>query len=131
MWSMRLLVGLLVMTGGSGCGRRDPPTTHLKGRITLDGQPVKEGNVSFIPLEANHGRGTTAVIAEGRYSARNVPLGKVRVHFNATKATGRTAIVSNLPVPEIIDVIPDKYRRGVEIEVAEVQVQQDFDLDSH
>jgi hypothetical protein len=130
MWSTRLLVGLLVVAGGSGCGGWGMPTTHLEGRITLDGQPVKEGNVSFIPLQANHGRGTTAIISEGRYSARDVPLGKVRVHFNATKATGRTVIVSDTSMPEIIDVIPEKYRVGMEIEVAAGQVQRDFELDS-
>jgi hypothetical protein len=130
MWSTRLLVGLLVVAGGSGCGRRGVPTTHLDGQITLDGQPIKDGNVSFIPLEANHGRGTTAVIAAGRYAACDVPLGKVRVHFNATKATGRTVVVSDISMPEIIDVIPEKYRAGMEIEVAEGQVQRDFDLDS-
>jgi hypothetical protein len=131
MWSMRLLIGLVLIAGGLGCGRWEATTTHLEGRITVDGQTVKEGNVSFIPLEANHGRGTTAVISEGHYSARDVPLGKVRVHFNATRATGRTVIVSDTRMPEIVDVIPDKYRSGVEIEVAAGQVRLDFDLDSH
>ncbi|MBU4273144.1 MAG: hypothetical protein KKE86_09135 [Planctomycetes bacterium] len=127
-WSMRLLVGLLVMAGGLGCGRGGPPTTHLEGRITVDGQPIKEGNLSFVALEPNRGRGSTANIAEGRYSAREVPLGRVLVYFNATKATGRTVIVSNTPVPEILSVIPEKYNAGMEIEVIEGRFQQDFHL---
>ena len=124
---LRLLVGLLVMASGSGC-TRGPATTHLEGRVTVDGKPIQQGNLNFVPLEPNRGRGTTAVISEGRYTAPKVPLGRVRVDFNATKATGRTVIVSDLPMPEIIDLIPAKYHAGIEIEVKEGQFQQDFSL---
>jgi len=122
------ILGLLVIASGTGCGRRGPPTTHLEGQITLDGKPIKEGNLDLIPLEPNHGRGATAIISEGHYSAQEVPLGRVLVHFNATKATGRTVIVSNTPGPEILSVIPEKYNAGMEIEVIEGRFRQDFHL---
>jgi hypothetical protein len=122
-----MAAGLLLMAAAAGC-TRGPATTHLEGRVTVDGQPIREGNLNFVALEPNRGRGTTAVISEGRYAAQKVPLGRVRVDFNATRATGRTVIVSDLPVPEIIDLIPEKYHAGIEIEVKEGQFQRDFNL---
>ena len=94
----------------------------------MDGRPVSDGCINFVPLEAGRGRGATATIAQGHYLAPAVPLGRVRVHFHATKATGRTVIVSELPTPEIIDVIPEQYRVGMEIEVSPGQSKQDFHL---
>jgi hypothetical protein len=129
MRSLWLVIAVLVLV--AGCGKSEPTTTSLVGQITVDGKLILDGRINFVPLDANRGRGATAAIARGRYMAPDVPLGRVRVYFNATKATGRTVIVSDLPMPEVISLIPEKYRVGMEIEVKRGQDRQDFNLDSH
>ncbi len=39
----------------TGCGDSNPNTVTVEGRVTLDGQPVGEGTVTFQPLEPAEG----------------------------------------------------------------------------
>jgi hypothetical protein len=123
-----MAVGLSVLLAYGGCGGRGAATARLEGTITVNGQPVTKGIVSFAPLKPDHGRGSTATIVDGRYSVRDAPTGKVRVSFHAVKDTGRTVTQFGKPYPEVIDIIPDKYRAGLEIEVGGDMTNQDFNL---
>jgi hypothetical protein len=65
------LVPALVLGLLAGCG--DGSAT-VSGTVTYDGQPVKEGYVTFSPAD---GKGPSAggPIANGRYTAEKVPPG--------------------------------------------------------
>ena len=112
----------------AGCSGRGYPTTKLEGRVTVAGQPVEQGVITFTPLASNSGAGASAPISSGQYVVESVPLGMVRVHFTAFKKTGRTLLVFGQPTPETVGVIPEKYRAGIEIEVTDAGVRKDFDL---
>ena len=59
-----LLAGCLLLLVGCGGDRRQP----LEGTVTLDGQPLGEGSISFVPLPGTAGPTAGANIAAGRFS---------------------------------------------------------------
>ena len=131
----RLLAGLaaagLVLVCLTGCRKEsDGRSTRLKGRVTLDGKPIAEGTLNFLPEKAGQTPPASAQIADGYYDARAVPLGKVRVQIIATRETGRMIPGSSQPVPEVLSIIPPKYAQGISIEVTGDNPQQDFPLTS-
>ena len=120
-----LIAGLVILA--SGCGKSGPPTSRVEGSVTLDGKPLEKGTISFVCLENDRGGSAAGKIVAGKYDVADVPRGKVRVGFHAVRSTGRmTSIPGGPPMPEIINVIPEKYRMGVEVEVAEPNVHRDF-----
>ena len=98
--------------------------------MTLDGKPIAEGTISFLPQGSGQASPASAEIADGRYEARAVPLGKVLVQITATQQTGRMITGSGEPVPEILSIIPRKYAEGISIEVTGDNATQDFPLTS-
>jgi hypothetical protein len=123
------LIGLLTAVELAGCGGPKFPTARLEGTVTVDGVPVEKGNISFTPIQGGR-LSATAAITGGRYVAEGVPQGKVRVDFQGTKETGKTVMQFDKPYPETVDVIPQKYRTGMEIEVGGSDANRDFKLTS-
>lgn len=68
------LIATLLSVGALGCGTGGKGT--VTGEITLDGQPLKAGNISFL---AAKGGGARAVIQDGKYTATDVPTGEAGV----------------------------------------------------
>ena len=126
--SRSTLLGLMTLLAIVGCSGRGYPTARLEGRVTVSGQPVERGNITFTPLQADRGSGAAATIESGRYVAQNVPQGKVRVDFHAVKPTGRTVLHMGKPQPVNVNIIPDKYAAGLEFEVNGKEVHKDFNL---
>jgi hypothetical protein len=82
-----LVVGLLPLPG---CGGND--LAEVSGAVAIDGQPVTEGSIQFIPIEGTTGPGAGAPIENGRYHIprqKGVAVGKNRVELRAFKKTGR------------------------------------------
>ena len=122
----------LVLLGLAGCGEESSENTvRLKGRVTLDGDPIAEGRINFLPEEPGQATPASAQIADGHYDAKAVPLGKVRVQIIATKETGRMIPGSSQPVPEVLSIIPPRYAQGISIQVTGDNSQQDFLLTSN
>src|SRR5262249_24174053 len=82
-----LLAVALSLVSGCGLSKSAPPRANLEGIVTLDGRPLSEGTMQFMPQVKGQAPPSMAVIAEGRYVAAGVPKGKVRVLLNATKKT--------------------------------------------
>jgi hypothetical protein len=96
--------------------------------VTVDGKPIEEGTLSFTPISGNRGGGISTPIAAGKYHVEGVPQGRVRVFFNAIKATGNTVLQFDKPVPEFVSLVPDGYRSGVEIDIQGEKMEHDFQL---
>ena len=114
------------VVSATGCDKASSPTSRLEGSVTLDGEPLEQGTISFAAIDG--GASAAAEIVAGQYQAEGVPRGKVRVTFQATKETGKTIDMMGKSTPERINVIPDEYRTGVEIEVTQPSMRQDFDM---
>jgi hypothetical protein len=123
-------VFLVTLLGGCSSGKPTYPAAKLEGKVTLDGKPIAQGNVQFVPQDVSHVPVTTAPIVDGKYVAEAVPRGKLRVMLTATMETGKMIKEYSTPRPEVISLIPEKYRDGIPIEVTGDNPNQDFSLKS-
>ena len=68
-----ITLALLALIALSGCGGSRLGTVSVKGKITLDGQPVVKGMVFFQPVDAAKGRPARAGIKpDGSYVAASL-----------------------------------------------------------
>ncbi len=129
-----LVGGLMtaILAGCGGSGGPTAPTTRLEGMVRLDGQPVAEGFVSFIPQGKKQAPPAKADIRQGRYAADNVPVGPVLVMIRSPKKTGKVETIpdSKSQYEEVAETIPPKYLAGIPLDVTENLKTHDFDLSS-
>jgi hypothetical protein len=99
-----------------GCGRDvGPQRGTVAGVITIDGEAVDEGSISFIPTGGTVGPITGGVINQGAYKLpRGAIVGTHRVEIHAQRKTGR--LVPALPpaspdtmVDEMVSITPPKF----------------------
>jgi hypothetical protein len=114
-----LLVGLSL--GLVGCGAGGPAQGQVKGKVTLGGQPVTGGSVSFNPIDNPEAKAAVGDVgADGAFqlstnSANDgAAVGKHRVTYSAP-LPGETADPSRPPPPSPY--------QGAVIEPAEVEVK--------
>ena len=112
-----IAVALMCLVAGCGPASSPYPTAHVAGNITLDGAPIESGNISFVPEGAGQARPTAVDFHAGRYRVDDAPLGAVRVRIVAAQPTGKMIAGSGQPEPEIVDIVPAKYREGVLVEI--------------
>jgi hypothetical protein len=79
------LIALSCLLTAVGCGRGDGLTrVVVSGSVSLDGTPVEDGQIRYVPVEATAGPVTIAPIQQGKYvcDARGgVPVGKHKVEI--------------------------------------------------
>jgi len=111
-----------------GCGENSKCT--MSGSITLDGNPVKSGNISFYPLGLETNRKVATVVENGKYQIETneglIP-GKYKIEINWTKETGKK-MLSQDPGIKINQTIQGK--EDCEIEVNIGTNKRDFVLKS-
>jgi len=126
-----LILVIALLSGCGGAGKPTYPAARLEGSVTLDGKPLAQGTLQFVPQDATRAPVTAASIVDGQFVAEAVPQGKLRVLFTASKETGKMIKEYSTPRPEVINLIPVKYRSGIPIEVTGDNSNQNFDLKSH
>lgn len=117
------------MSGCSGNGLQD-----IKGQVTVNGVPVKDGSISFLPPD---GKGPTAraIIIEGQYSCKVSP-GTKRMEINGFKVVGRRRADPRDMSTPIIDVkeeiVPARYNTATTLtcDVKSGKYTYDFELQS-
>src|SRR5688572_4854006 len=80
-----------VLAGCSGSKYNGDKRYPLAGEVTVEGQPVDLGSISFIP-EGGKGRATGGTITDGKYAVpeeKGATAGTYRVQINWLKRTGR------------------------------------------
>lgn len=116
-----LSVGVLVVAcAGCGGGPSLPDTVPVSGKVTLNGQPLADASVTFVPTGTTRGDGgfgTTA--ADGRYELRylrggaGVPAGTYRVVISKRAMPDGSPAVEGPDVAPIDsparEVLPPKY----------------------
>lgn len=82
------MIGLyLTMLGCSGSVGR---TGRVYGAVTIDGEPMSEGQIRFFAVDG--GIGTDGVVSNGKYdiaSSDGMSAGKFRVEFSLERKTGK------------------------------------------
>src|SRR5438874_241891 len=74
-----------------GCADSGPPTAEVSGTVRLDGRPIEEGSIQFIPVEGTRGPSAGAPIEDGKYHIprkKGVTVGTNRVELRAFKNAG-------------------------------------------
>ncbi len=128
-----LLCVELAGCGGKYSGERRFP---LSGKVTVDGQPMEHGLISFLP-QGEGGRVCGGPITNGAYSIpteMGATAGKYQVKINWNRPTGRK--VKDWEGEEIMDEtkegLPAKYHQDSELtaDVSADQTTFDFNLKS-
>jgi hypothetical protein len=99
---------LLTLLAGAGCSGG---AGSVSGTVTLNGEPLKEGVVRFVPADGT-GQTVTADIKDGKFTA-DVPPGDMRVEFSAPRPTGKKQKMYDTPdspvVEETVELLPERY----------------------
>ena len=83
-------IGLVIATC-FGCGKTGPRRAAVSGHVTLNGQPINEGVIQFLPVEGTVGPETGGIITNGQYDIAHDHgpiVGKSRIELRASKKTG-------------------------------------------
>lgn len=126
----RSLAALAALLAISGCGGGPSyPHATIHGAVTLDGKPIEDGKITYIPqASTGAGSGGSATITSGKYVLSGVPIGQANFTFSALVETGRMVEDLGKQVPERINPIPAIYREaGVAREISSSGVQN-FEL---
>jgi len=110
----------------AGCGKSGPKLIEVTGFVKYDGQPVAEGDITFLPVDKTVA-GEGGKIKDGRYTMK-VKEGKNQVSIMATRAVpGKKG-----PMGEELteQYIPGKYNDSTEltVDVAPGTTEHNFDL---
>jgi hypothetical protein len=93
-WCCRVLVGFLAW-GVIGCGGEGKPI-KVKGTVTLDGQPLPNGMVTFIPVEKDGRHATGMTGADGSFQ-----LTTLSADDGAFPGQYKVAVQYHEPAPEV------------------------------
>jgi hypothetical protein len=119
----------------SGCGgpADDLHRSTVQGVVTLDGEPLEDGTISFTPTGTTSGPASYGGIVNGKYvlraGDRGPVLGTHKVQIEAFRDRGQKAN-DGTPVKE--QVIPGRYNQQTTLtaEVSKADNTQDFALTS-
>jgi hypothetical protein len=111
---MRVLVAGILACAGLllGCSSGGLRTAAVSGTVTLNGQPVAEGSITFIPVEGTTGPERGAVIKDGQYSipqAKGVVVGKNRVELRSIQKSGKKIQDPTKPPGTLIDELAEAF----------------------
>jgi hypothetical protein len=109
------IVGLCIVIVGCDSG---PPKAQVKGKVTLDGVPLKDGIIEFFPID---GKGQTAGVGilNGEFSTTASP-GEMKVTISAVEVIGKHKAYDTPDSPmidETRNLIPKRYNTESELKV--------------
>jgi hypothetical protein len=97
-----VLLGLFL----AGCNQ-GPPQGTVKGTVTMDGQPVDGGVITFVPADGNSQPEAVPIIS-GEYSV-TMPVGEKRVEIYWAPSGAQAADTATQGREQIVQRIPAKY----------------------
>ena len=116
----------LLMALAVGCGTRD--NRKLVCEITLDGSPLKEGTILFVPLDKSSGATSGGEIRDGKCNfvgAQTPPSDKYKVEVRSYKKSGRQVQKpmgkAGELVDELVEAVAPRFNSASEL-VVEVKL---------
>jgi hypothetical protein len=94
---------------GTGCAR-GPAVGIVQGEVTLDGQPIKDGRISFTPVDGEASTAGSSIV-DGRFQAE-VPVTHMKVAINANKVVGKRKAYDTPDSPvfdDVVEMVPARY----------------------
>ena len=116
------LAGALFLS--SGCGPAGPGKITIQGVVTLDGQPLSDGQIVFIPTDPALGAAGGAIV-DGGFTLSTYK-GPHRVEVNSQKTKAQPVPIGGLPESGLafVDIIPSRYNEKTTLSF-DVQSSQD------
>ena len=111
----RALLLQVVLVGVVGCSGSSLQGT-VNGTVTLDGMPLKEGDVRFVPADGKS-QTASATIIDGQFTAQ-VPTGEMRVEISAPKVIGKRKMYDTPDSPvvdKVKELLPPRYNAKSEL----------------
>jgi hypothetical protein len=102
-----------------GCGPSGPEIAKVEGTVTLDGEPLPNASVVFVPENGRPAGGRTD--AQGKYvlnftqGREGAIPGKSKVRISTAAEASETP--EGQPIPATPEKIPAKYNAATELEV--------------
>jgi len=127
-----LLLPLLLATL-AGCGS-STPLVDVEGTVTLNGEKLPEGDVTFVPADSKYG-GEGGKIKGGAFKLK-ARAGKNKVQIRAVRPSGKTAPSAAgpdaPPEPVMESAVPERYndKTTLEADVSTGNRSFKFDLKS-
>ena len=127
-----LCLAVAFVVGCTGGSKR----AAVKGRVTVDGQPVENGSISFVPADGTQGPSAGGVITAGEYDIAKADgplIGPHRVRIIATRKTGRQVQAFSGVGPMVDEeemFIPPRYNTATTLtaEIVPKRNEIDFEL---
>ena len=116
---------VVIVLPAVGCGKS---TYEVSGNVTCDGQPLKEGDILFVPENPKLGPDAGKIV-DGHYQFQAQP-GKMRVQITANRIIpGKVGMMGE---PVTGNYLPERYNEKTELR-AEVgkDSPNHFDFDLH
>ena len=114
--AVTICAGLLVMSM-VGCGSGGSGRAAVTGKVTLQGEPVANGVIAFVPTDGTRGPSSGAKIENGEFTVpgdKGPMPGTYLVRINASRPTGRK-VEAGPPAPpgtmvdDLAEYIPPQY----------------------
>jgi hypothetical protein len=111
----------------AGCDQ-GPAKGTVKGAITLDGEPVDGGVITFVPADGKS-QPEAVPITKGEYTV-TMPIGEKRVEIYWAPSSGSAADTASQGREQIVQRIPTKYNSQSTLThtVTKGEARQDFAL---
>jgi hypothetical protein len=100
---LTLAIVILCMVG---CGPNGAARAPVHGTVRLDGQPLTNGNILFVPIDGNSGSTTGGLIQDGSYALQDDASpspGWNRVEIRSVRKSGRRVPKPLAPPGELMD----------------------------
>jgi hypothetical protein len=112
-----------------GCG---PAHVPVSGSVTVDGKPMDDGSIAFVPLDGSAEQVTVGGhVANGTYSidkTRGLSTGKYKVEIRWSKKTGKKVPNGDGGTNDVVvEGLPAKYNTSSEL-TAEIKSGPNVDV---
>ena len=110
------IAALLLLTAAMGCTDDAGGRIGFEGRVTVDGNPLEKGSISFRPMKGTSGPTAGGSIIDGKFAIEpkdSLFPGSYRVEIRASRKTGKK--VKDHTFGTMVDhweqYLPEKYNR--------------------
>jgi len=110
-----LLLACLVSL--AGCG---PTGARVSGRVTLDGSPLDDATITFVPMAGGQRQAAWTTIKGGQYaiaSKDGLGSGQFRVEIRALRSVGEKSNQNDPTLVNAKEAVPSRYNSKSELVV--------------
>jgi len=128
-----VVLSLACLASLTGCGPGAGAT--VSGKITLDGSPLDDATISFVPMADGQHKAAWATIGKGQYAipaSNGLGIGPFRVEIRALRTVGEKTNQNDSTLVNAKEAVPSRYNSKSEllVEIKPGDNIADFELKS-